>query len=83
MKGFLKFLIDFGPLAVFFIFYKKTGNILDAIIPLIIATEIPISSSSAFRILDAPAIAEEPQIPFPTPSKIDNFLDNPNIFPIQ
>ena len=42
MKGGVKFLIDIGPLAVFFIFYKKTGNIIDAIIPLIIATAIAI-----------------------------------------
>ena len=42
MKGFIKFLIDFGPLAIFFIFYKRTGNIIDAIIPLIIATFISI-----------------------------------------
>ena len=42
MKGINKFLIDIGPLAVFFIFYKKTGNILEAIIPLIIATTVSI-----------------------------------------
>ena len=42
MKGPLKFFIDIGPLIVFFIFYKKTNNIIDAIIPLIIATTIAI-----------------------------------------
>lgn len=42
MKSFIKFLTDFGPLAIFFIFYKRTGNIIDAIIPLIIATIIAI-----------------------------------------
>ena len=34
--------MDIGPLVVFFIFFKKTGNIIDAIIPLIIATTIAI-----------------------------------------
>ena len=42
MKSGIKFIVDVGPLAVFFIFYKKTGNIIDAIIPLIIATAIAI-----------------------------------------
>ena len=42
MKGGLKFLVDIGPLVVFIIFFKKTGNIIDAIIPLIIATTIAI-----------------------------------------
>ena len=42
MKGGLKFIVDVGPLVVFFIFFKKTGNIIDAIIPLIIATTIAI-----------------------------------------
>lgn len=42
MKNGVKFLVDVGPLAVFFIFYKKTGNIIDAILPLIIATTIAI-----------------------------------------
>jgi len=42
MKGFPKFLIDVGPLVVFFVFYKITGNILETIIPLIIATTISI-----------------------------------------
>jgi len=47
MKGINKFLIDIGPLVVFFIFYKKTGNILEAIIPLIIATTVSILISYA------------------------------------
>ena len=42
MKGVVKFVVDIGPLAVFFIFYKKTGNIIEAIVPLIIATLIAI-----------------------------------------
>ena len=42
MKGGLKFIVAVGPLVVFFIFFKKTGNIIDAIIPLIIATTIAI-----------------------------------------
>ena len=42
MKNVTKILVDIGPLAVFFIFYKITGNILEAIIPLIIATTISI-----------------------------------------
>ena len=42
MNSYVKFLIDFGPLAIFFIFYKKTGDILEAILPLIIATLISI-----------------------------------------
>ena len=42
MKGPLKFFIDIVPFIVFFIFYKKTINIIDAIIPLIIATTIAI-----------------------------------------
>ena len=42
MKGLTKFFIDIGPLAIFFIFYKTTGNILEAIIPLMIATTIAV-----------------------------------------
>jgi len=42
MNGLIKFIVDIGPLAVFFIFFKKTGNIIDAITPLIIATIIAI-----------------------------------------
>jgi intracellular septation protein len=42
MKSIFKLLIDIGPLAVFFIFYKKTNNILEAILPLMIATIIAV-----------------------------------------
>ena len=42
MKTISKLLIDIGPLAIFFIFYKTTGNILEAIIPLMIATTIAV-----------------------------------------
>ena len=42
MKGYVKFFVDFGPLVIFFIFYKRTGDILEAILPLIIATIISI-----------------------------------------
>ena len=42
MKGIIKFCCDFVPLIVFFIFYKKSGNILDAIIPLILTTIVAI-----------------------------------------
>ena len=38
-KSFLKFITDFGPLIIFFIFYKKYG-VNEAILPLIIATII-------------------------------------------
>ena len=38
-KGFIKFITDFGPLLIFFIFYYKSGlNLRVAIPPLIIAT---------------------------------------------
>ena len=43
---------------------------------LIIAIDIPISFSSASTTCEAPAIAEEPHIPFPIPSNKDNLLDN-------
>ena len=42
MKGIIKFCCDFVPLIIFFIFYKKSGNILDAIIPLILTTIVAI-----------------------------------------
>jgi len=38
-KSFIKFITDFGPLLIFFYFYKKYG-INEAILPLIIATLI-------------------------------------------
>ena len=38
-KGFIKFVTDFGPLLIFFIFYYRSGlNLRVAIPPLIIAT---------------------------------------------
>ena len=38
-KGFIKFITDFGPLLIFFIFYYQSGlNLKVAIPPLIIAT---------------------------------------------
>ena len=41
MNKFLKIISDFGPLLIFFIFYKKYGMI-EAILPLIIATVISV-----------------------------------------
>jgi intracellular septation protein len=41
-KSLIKFITDFGPLLIFFIFYKKYG-MQEAILPLIIATTIAIS----------------------------------------
>jgi len=41
-KSLVKFITDFGPLLIFFIFYKKYG-MTEAILPLIIATTISIS----------------------------------------
>ena len=41
-KSLVKFITDFGPLLIFFIFYKKYG-MQEAILPLIIATTIAIS----------------------------------------
>lgn len=38
-KSLIKFITDFGPLIIFFIFYKKYG-MTEAIVPLIIATVI-------------------------------------------
>tara|TARA_Y100001960_G_C14367558_1_gene677503 strand:+ start:132 stop:674 length:543 start_codon:yes stop_codon:yes gene_type:complete len=45
MKSISKLLIDIGPLAVFFIFYKINGDLIDAILPLMIATIIAILAS--------------------------------------
>ena len=42
MKSIYKLLIDIGPLAVFFIFYRRSGDIIDAILPLMIATVIAV-----------------------------------------
>tara|TARA_B100001250_G_scaffold81816_1_gene67519 strand:+ start:261 stop:803 length:543 start_codon:yes stop_codon:yes gene_type:complete len=45
MKSISKLLIDIGPLAVFFIFYKINGDLIDAILPLMVATVIAILAS--------------------------------------
>ncbi len=43
-KSLLKFLTDFGPLLIFFYFYKKSGNTLSvAIPPLIISTILAVT----------------------------------------
>ena len=43
-KGFIKFITDFGPLLIFFIFYYQSGlNLRVAIPPLIIATLLSIA----------------------------------------
>jgi intracellular septation protein A len=41
MKSVYKLLIDIGPLAVFFIFYTRSG-LQEAILPLMIATVISV-----------------------------------------
>ena len=38
MNSFIKLFIDIGPLAVFFIYYKVSGDLIDAILPLMVAT---------------------------------------------
>ena len=58
-------------------------KIQSAPIPLIIAIEIPISSSFELMIFEVPAIAEEPHIAFPTPNKSDRSFEIPNILPIN
>ena len=40
MKNIMKPIIEFGPVAIFFYFFLKTGSIQDAIIPLMIASVI-------------------------------------------
>jgi len=40
MKNILKPIIEFGPVAIFFYFFLKTGSIQDAIIPLMVASVI-------------------------------------------
>ena len=45
MKSISKLLINIGPLAVFFIFYKINGDLIDAILPLMVATIIAILAS--------------------------------------
>ena len=42
MKNIMKPIIEFGPVAIFFYFFLKTGSIQDAIIPLMIASVIAI-----------------------------------------
>ena len=49
MKGFIKILVDVGPLAVFFIFYKRTGELQSAILPLMIATIIAVLFSYVYE----------------------------------
>ena len=45
MKSISKLLIDIGPLAVFFIYYKRSGEIIEAILPLMVATVIAVFAS--------------------------------------
>ena len=42
MNSFIKLIIDIGPLAVFFIYYKISGDLIDAILPLMLATVISV-----------------------------------------
>ena len=49
MKSISKLLIDIGPLAVFFIFYTRSGNIQSAILPLMIATVIAVLFSYIYE----------------------------------
>ena len=42
MNSFIKLFIDIGPLAVFFIYYKISGDLIDAILPLMLATIISV-----------------------------------------
>ena len=42
MNSFIKLFIDIGPLAVFFIYYKVGGDLIDAILPLMLATVISV-----------------------------------------
>ena len=43
MRGSLKQVFEFGPLVVFFYFFIKTGQIQEAILPLMIAAGIAIA----------------------------------------
>ncbi len=45
MKSIFKLLIDIGPLAIFFIFYKRSGEIIEAILPLMVATVVAVFAS--------------------------------------
>ena len=42
MNSFVKLFIDIGPLAIFFIYYKLSGNLIDAILPLMLATVVAV-----------------------------------------
>ena len=42
MNSFVKLFIDIGPLAIFFIYYKLSGDLIDAILPLMLATVIAV-----------------------------------------
>ena len=42
MNSFIKLFIDIGPLAVFFIYYKFSGDLIEAILPLMLATIISV-----------------------------------------
>ena len=42
MNSFIKLFIDIGPLEVFFIYYKVSGDLIDAILPLMLATIISV-----------------------------------------
>ena len=42
MNSFVKLFIDIGPLAIFFIYYKISGDLIDAILPLMLATVISV-----------------------------------------
>ena len=45
MKSIFKLLIDIGPLAIFIIFYKRSGEIIEAILPLMVATVVAVFAS--------------------------------------
>ena len=45
MRGSLKQVFELGPLVVFFYFFIKTGQIQEAILPLMIAAGIAIAGS--------------------------------------
>ena len=45
MKNLAKPVIEFGPVAVFFYFFIKTGEIQSAILPLMVAAVIAIAAS--------------------------------------
>ena len=42
MNSFVKLFIDIGPLAIFFIYYKLSGDLIDAILPLMLATVVAV-----------------------------------------